>query len=134
MTDGTTDPREPGDREIPEHRQTETVRQPAMGDPGTLPSDRSPIDKARHAAGGRLQDAGVRVREMGDRVAAKNRFLEPTRPLANNAAARFDHAADYVRTREIDEMKEDLETTVRKHPLASVAAAFIAGYTLRRIF
>jgi hypothetical protein len=128
------------DHEIPDPIESETRREPAMGDPGTLPSDRSslddrsPLDRARRAAGGRLDEAAVRVRELGERAAARNRFLGPTRPLTDNAAEGIQHAADYVRTREIDEMRTDLETTVRRHPLASVAVAFFAGYTLRRLF
>lgn len=114
--------------------ESETRRATGMGVPGTFPSDHGPVTKARQAAGGRLQEAAVRVRELGDRAASKNRLLGPTRPLAYNAADGIDHAADYVRTREIEEMRTDLETTVRRHPLASVAVAFMAGYTLRRLF
>lgn len=129
MTDHTND-----DQEIPDPIESETRREPAMGEPGVLPSDRGPVSRARHVASGRLDEAADRVREMGERAAAKNRFLGPTRPLADNAAEGIHHAADYVRTREIDEMRADLETTVRRHPLTSVAVAFFAGYTLRRLF
>lgn len=129
MTDRTSD-----DYEIPESIESETRREPAMGEPGTFPSERSPVSRAREAASGHLEDAASRVRALGERAAAKNRLLAPTRPLANNAAEGIHHAADYVRTREIDEMRTDLETTVRQHPLASVAVAFFAGYTLRRLF
>lgn len=122
------------DHEIPDAIESETRREPAMGEPGVFPSDRSPMSKARHAASDQLEDAAVRVRALGERAAAKNRLLGPTRPLANNAAEGIHHAADYVRTREVDEMRTDLETTVRRHPLTSVAVAFFAGYTLRRLF
>lgn len=122
------------DQEIPEQLETDTRREPAMGEPGTFPADRGAVTKARQAAGGRLEEAALRVRELGDRAASRSRLLESTRPLAYNAADGIDHAADYVRTREIDEIRTDLETTVRRHPLASVAVAFMAGYTLRRLF
>lgn len=113
---------------------TGTRRATGMGVPGTFPMDRGAVTKARHAAGGRLEEAALRVRELGDRAASTNRLLGPTRGLAYNAAEGIDHAAEYVRTREVDEMRTDLETTVRRHPLASVAVAFMAGYTLRRLF
>lgn len=122
------------DTEIPEPVETDTRRATGMGEPGTLPSDRGPVARARHVAGGRLEEAAGRVRQLGEDAATRNRFLAPTRPLANTAADRIDSAASYVRTRELDEMRSDLETTVRRHPLASVAIAFFAGYTLRRIF
>ncbi len=120
--------------EIPEAVETDTRRATGMGEPGTLPSDRGAVAKARTAAGEKLEEAAGRVREFGERTASRNRLLRPTRPLADNAAHGIDSAAEYVRTRELDEMKTDLETQVRRHPLASIAVAFLAGYTLRRIF
>ena len=114
--------------------EAETRRATGMGEPGTLPSDRGAVAKARKAASGRLEEAAGRVRELGERAASKNKLLAPTRSVAYNAAEGIDSAAEYVRTREIDAMRTDLESTVRRHPLASVAVAFMAGYTLRRIF
>ena len=93
-----------------------------------------PVDRAREAAGDKLEETAGRVRQLGDRAAAKSRILAPTRPLAYDAARGIDHAADYVRTRELDAIKTDLETQVRRHPLVAVGAAFLFGYTFRRIF
>jgi hypothetical protein len=31
-------------------------------------------------------------------------------------------------------MRSDLETQIRRHPLAAIGVAFLAGYTLRRLF
>ena len=137
-------------REIPEPVESDTHRATGMGNPGTFSGDRgesqdttgrngasmggTPVDRARRLASGRLEETADRVRHLGDRAAERNRVLERTRPLAYNAAEGIDSAAEYVRTREIDEMRTDLETQVRRHPLASVAIAFFAGYTLRRIF
>ena len=136
---------EPQDqREIPEPVESETRRATGMGNPGTFEDEPgtarngnpagSPVERARRLASGRLEETADRVRHLGDRAAARNRALERTRPLAYNAAEGIDSAADYVRTREIEEMRTDLETQVRRHPLTSVAIAFFAGYTLRRIF
>ena len=109
-------------------------RPTGMGNPGELPSDHSAGERAREVMGEKLEETAGRVRELGDRTAAKNRLLAPTRPLAYDAARGIDNAADYLRTRELDAMRSDLEAQVRRHPLASVAVAFLAGYTLRRIF
>ena len=118
-------------------------RPTGMGEPGELPSDaapgeppsgRKPGDRARETMGEKLEETAGRVRELGDRAAARNRLLGPTRPLAYDAARGIDNAADYVRTRELEAMKSDLETQVRRHPLAAVTVAFLAGYTLRRLF
>ena len=104
------------------------------GGPDHEPGRPDPGEKARAAMGDRLEDTAGRVREIGDRAAEKNRLLAPTRPLAYDAARSIDNAADYVRTRQLGEMRNDLETQVRRHPLASVAVAFLAGYAVRRIF
>lgn len=136
MNEHTNDDR----RDDLEPIETETRREPAMGEPGTLPSDRAEtsdpgaLHRARLAASGRLDEAAARVRELGEQAATRNRLLRPTRPLADNAAEGIHHAADYVRTRDVDEMRTDLEASVRRHPLTSVAVAFFAGYTLRRLF
>lgn len=117
--------------------QHETTRATGMGNPGTfsgVSGGQGRIDRARAAAGGKLEETARRVRELGDRAAMKNRALERARPLANSAAEGLDDAARYVRERELDAMRSDLETQVRRHPLASVAIAFLAGYTLRRLF
>ena len=123
--------------------ETPPERPTGMGEPGELPSDREPGEpaldrkpggRAREVMGEKLEETAGRVREIGDRAAARNRLLGPTRPLAYDAARGIDHAADYVRNRELEAMKTDLETQVRRHPLAAVTAAFLAGYTLRRLF
>lgn len=108
-------------------------RPTGSGEPDTLPSDDRSARGAREAVGGRLQETAGRVRQLGDRAAARNRLLAPTRPLAYDAARGIDNAAEYLRTRELDAMRTDLEAQVRRHPLAAVAVAFLAGYALRRI-
>lgn len=102
--------------------------------PGVPADNGGPVSRARNAMGGRLEEAAGRVRELGDRVAARNPVLGPTRPLAYDAARGIDTAAEYLRNRELEGMKTDLETQVRRHPLAAVALAFLAGYAVRRLF
>lgn len=121
-------------REIPEPLETDTRRATGMGEPGTFPDDRDPVVKVRRAASGKLEEAAAQVRHLGDRAAAKNQVLGRARPLAYNAADGIDGAADYVRTRELNEVRSDVETQIRRHPLGAIAVAFLAGYALRRIF
>jgi hypothetical protein len=122
------------DHETPESTEPETRRATGMGNPGTFPEDRDPVLRARRAASGKLEETADRVRHMGDRVAAKNQLLGRARPLVYNAADGIDGAADYVRSHELTEMRSDLETQIRRHPLAAIGVAFLAGYALRRIF
>ena len=125
------------DREIPASTgEPETTRATGMGEPGTftqgLPGGR--VEQARERASGKLEETARRVRELGDRAASRNSALERARPMAHNAADGIDSAARYVRERELDEVRSDLEEQVRRHPLASIALAFLAGYGLRRLF
>jgi hypothetical protein len=121
-------------REIPEPVESETRRATGMGNPGTFPDEDDREVQIRRAASGKLEDAANKVRELGDQAASKNRMLTRVRPLAYNAAGGIEGAADYVRTHEIDAMRTDLEGQIRRHPLASIGIAFLAGYTLRRLF
>jgi hypothetical protein len=114
--------------------EPETRRATGMGEPGTFPEDRDPLVRARRAASGKLEETADRVRQMGDRVAARNQILGRARPLVYNAADGIDGAADYVRSHELNEMRSDFETQIRRHPLAAIGVAFLAGYTLRRLF
>jgi hypothetical protein len=124
----------PDTREIPEPVESDTQRATGMGNPGTLPSDRDPEARVRRAASGTLEQAADRVRQLGERAAAKNPVLGRARPLAYNAAHGIDGAADYVRTHPVDEMRSDLEDQIKRHPLVAVGIAFLAGYAVRRIF
>jgi hypothetical protein len=126
--------RDQDQREIPEPLDTETRRATGMGKPGTFPDDHDPEVRVRRAASGGLEAAATRVRQLGDRAASKNAILGRARPLAYNVAEGIEGAATYVRTRELDGMRNDFETQVRRHPLAAIGIAFLAGYTLRRIF
>lgn len=132
------------DREIPESTgEPETTRATGMGNPGTFSGEEDVggggggggrVRHARDTAGGKLEETARRVRELGDRAATRTPALQRARPLAYDAAEGIDSAARYVRERELDEVRSDLEEQVRRHPLASVAMAFLAGYALRRIF
>lgn len=46
----------------------------------------------------------------------------------------LEEATRYVREREMEGMRSDLATQVRRHPVAAIAVAFLAGYMVRRIF
>ncbi len=146
-TDGRSEYTEGPEPTTPGYPEHETRRATGMGNPGRFSDDpeREPglrhdgrdggaEARVRHAAGSRIAETADRVRVLGDRAAEKNRFLSPTRPLARGAAQGMDTAAEYVRSHPVTEMRDDLESQVRRHPLAAIAVAFLAGYTLRRVF
>ncbi|HUE76943.1 MAG TPA: hypothetical protein VMM83_03300 [Longimicrobiales bacterium] len=45
----------------------------------------------------------------------------------------IEEATRYVWERELEGMRSDLATQVRRHPLGAIAVAFLAGYIVRRI-
>jgi hypothetical protein len=121
-------------REIPEPVERETRRATGMGNPGTFRHDDGREAKVRRAASGKLEEAADKVRGLGDQAASRHPALTRARPLAYNAAQGIEGAAEYVRSRELDQMKSDLEGQVRRHPLAAIGVAFLAGYAVRRLF
>lgn len=62
--------------------------------------------------------------------------------IINNLNERLDKAIDKGRDmladeefqRQVDEMKEMAEDTIRKHPIKSVAAGVVVGFLLARMF
>lgn len=109
----------------------------AAGSPEAVPSgagDMRPVTRLRHAAAGTLEETARRVRQAGEQAAQRGGIARRTEPIARSAASGIDSAAQYVRTRNPAEMREDFEVAVSRNPLKAVAIAFVAGYLARRIF
>jgi len=81
-----------------------------------------------------------RVDRMGD--ALERRALEmelqggikaKAAPAVRRASRAADVSAAYVRENDVKDMRNDLENSIREHPLRSMAIALGAGYLLARI-
>jgi ElaB/YqjD/DUF883 family membrane-anchored ribosome-binding protein len=86
------------------------------------------------------EKAAAGVDRLGDRLHERAREMESRGGLQQKVAGPMhragdaaDNAAEYVRTHDLGEVRDDLEQQIRAHPLVSVGIALGAGYLLGRI-
>lgn len=60
--------------------------------------------------------------------------MQPIADYANKAAESLDRWSDTLKTRNFDELSEDLRTSVRANPMVAVGVAAAAGFLLARLF
>lgn len=89
--------------------------------------------KVREAAGdglSRAADAALRAGHWAERKGGTaSRIVPPARKTWGSLS----EAAEYVRIRELDGMKADLETEVDRHPIRSLLMAAGAGFLFGKI-
>jgi ElaB/YqjD/DUF883 family membrane-anchored ribosome-binding protein len=59
---------------------------------------------------------------------------DKTTDLAYQAADTLERSAGYVRDADVDRMRGDLESMIRKYPVQSIAVGLAAGFLLARMF
>lgn len=81
-------------------------------------------DSAINTAGDRMHDAARTIRERapGGQVG----------DVASQAADALDRGGDYLRSKDVNSMRGDLETIVREHPIQSLAVGFGVGFMIAR--
>ncbi|NTW97043.1 MAG: apolipoprotein A1/A4/E family protein [Oscillochloris sp.] len=82
------------------------------------------VDSAMTSTGDRLHDAARTIRER----APNGQVGE----VADKAAAALEHGGDYLRRSDVGDVRSDLETIVRKHPIQSLAVGFGVGFMVAR--
>jgi hypothetical protein len=84
---------------------------------------------------GRFDALRERGREVFGGVAerGKERLLDAAERGRDRVAERLTSGAEYLRTNDVDVIREDLIAEIRAHPLRSTAIAVGAGYLLGRI-
>lgn len=83
------------------------------------------IDKAASAAEGL---AGT-LREKADQLPG-----DRTTELAQQAAGGLERGAEYLRDADLNNVRGDVETMIRKYPVQSIAVGLAAGFLLARVF
>ena len=93
--------------------------------------------EAVHGGKNRLAD---QIQRVGDRLQERARTMEETGGVqgraghvALRAGETIDRGADYIRSHEVDEMRDDLENAIRHRPLLSIGIAAGAGFLLARL-
>lgn len=75
----------------------------------------------------------VADRMYGTAERVRNRSKLPEAELIDKVAQKIEASGDYVRERDVTEMKEDLAYKVREAPLLAVALALFVGFLLGAI-
>jgi ElaB/YqjD/DUF883 family membrane-anchored ribosome-binding protein len=82
------------------------------------------VDSAMTSTGDRLHDAARTIRER----APSGQVGE----VADKAAEALERSGDYLRRSDVGDVRSDLETIVREHPIQSLAVGFGVGFMIAR--
>jgi ElaB/YqjD/DUF883 family membrane-anchored ribosome-binding protein len=102
------------------------------------------VESGRERAGEALETGKSRIagqlESIGDRLEERGRSMEDAGgvqrragQVAVRASEALDSSADYLRTHDPAEMRDDLERAIRERPLFSVGMAVGAGFLLARL-
>ncbi len=91
---------------------------------------RNVADRQRLSVADRIHDYGSTIRETASQWDREDANLAW---VAHRVADRVDRAADYVRNRELEEIKQDAESFVRDHPLLVFGSLFVGGLVVANI-
>lgn len=90
------------------------------------------VRRLRRAAGDGLEYAAEAMHRAGRQVAHRGGPVARASSAAHRLGTELDHAASFVRSREMDRWRAEVETTISRHPVRAVAVALVAGYLLGR--
>jgi ElaB/YqjD/DUF883 family membrane-anchored ribosome-binding protein len=102
------------------------------------------VEEGRERAGEALESGKNRIagqlETLGDRLEERARTMEDAGGVqrqagraAHRASEALDSSAEYLRTHDAHEMRDDLEQAIRERPLFSVGMAVGAGFLLARL-
>lgn len=88
-------------------------------------------DKAGRVASEKKEAAANRVGAYGSAIHESARALEEKDPniawFTHRAADKLEHVAEYVRGRDLSELREDAASVARRHPMAFFGGMFAMG-------
>jgi hypothetical protein len=73
-----------------------------------------------------------RLYDAADR--GRGRLADALDSAADRLDDRLAHSSNYLRTHDVDVIRDDLSNTIRRHPLLSAGVAIGAGYLIGRVF
>ncbi len=92
----------------------------------SLESGKQNVASGMHRMGDKLENVASNLSQHGDMGArAAN--------VVRGASDALDSGADYVRTSSLSDIRDDLTSQIRSHPLLSMGVAIGAGYLLSKI-
>lgn len=90
-------------------------------------------DAGRDRIAGKLEELGGRLEERGREAQQRGGVQGRAGQAAVRAGGALDSSAEYLRSHDVDDMRDDLERQIRDRPLVSVGVALGAGFLLARI-
>jgi ElaB/YqjD/DUF883 family membrane-anchored ribosome-binding protein len=90
-------------------------------------------DQGRSRVAGKLEEFGDRLEERGREAQYRGGLQGRAGQAALRASGALDDSAEYLRSHDVDDMRDDLERQIRHRPLMSVGVALGAGFLLARI-
>jgi len=90
-------------------------------------------DAGRSRVAGKLEEFGDRLEERGREAQGQGGMKGRAGQAAVRASGALDDSAEYIRSHDMEEMRDDLERQIRGRPLMSVGVALGAGFLLGRI-
>jgi ElaB/YqjD/DUF883 family membrane-anchored ribosome-binding protein len=91
------------------------------------------IDSGRNRIADQLERVGDRIEERARTMEDAGGVQRRAGHAARRTSEALDSSADYLRTHDVGEMRDDLEHAIRERPLMSVGMALGAGFLLARI-
>ncbi|HEX6135293.1 MAG TPA: hypothetical protein VFZ24_15090 [Longimicrobiales bacterium] len=94
---------------------------------------RSAAESGRNRLAGQLERLGDRLEERGRGMEQSGGVQRRASQVAVRASEALDSGAEYLRSHDPNEMRDDLEQSIRQRPLLSVGLAIGAGFLLARL-
>jgi ElaB/YqjD/DUF883 family membrane-anchored ribosome-binding protein len=91
------------------------------------------VDAGRNRVAGQLERIGDRLEERGRDMEQAGGVQQRAGQVALRAGEALDSSAQYLRSHEPNEMRDDLERSIRERPLLSIGIAAGAGFLLARL-
>ena len=91
------------------------------------------VDAGRNRVAGQLERISDRLAERGRGMEEAGGVQRRASQVALRAGEALDSGAEYLRSHDPDEMRDDLERSIRERPLLSVGIAAGAGFLLARL-
>jgi ElaB/YqjD/DUF883 family membrane-anchored ribosome-binding protein len=90
-------------------------------------------DTGRNRVADKLDEFGDRLEQRGRESEGRGGLQQRAGRVAVRAGNTLEDGAEYIRSHDFDEMRDDLERQIREKPLMSVGIALGAGFLLARI-
>jgi ElaB/YqjD/DUF883 family membrane-anchored ribosome-binding protein len=90
-------------------------------------------DAGRTRLAGKLEEFGGRLAERGREAREHGGVQARAGDAAIRASGALDSSAEYLRSHDMEDMRDDIERQIRERPLMSVGVALGAGFLLARM-